>query len=657
MHLTKLICHLVLLLAFLSIPAEAQTQSDLVQTRIKWEEAKIAVKAGNYSTALRLYEELITDIGRLPQLFFEAAQAAFGSGNNRKARQYVNEALSSDDENFKNSSQYREAIRLAAQINTASREDAAAIKQAIYGDDISKLRQLFRSGADPNALDDRGDLVIHTALQIQALESNQFEYVTVFLQNGFDPNARDSEGRSILSNWLGHCRIEENRKNFSRCLEIAELLVKAGADVNGGTTGLIRIPFSYYSSESREKSLAIIRFLLDRGADPDKPPGSDRNPPLHGAASGGDMETAKLLIKSGADLNARDERGSTPLHQAIREKNLEMIKLLLRSGADIDARSEYRGTALHIAMFHDIELIRHLLESGADVNAKDNFWGSSPLHSVGASTEKLRLLLRYGAEIDTKNNSGRTPLHLAAAAGRTEVVRHMIQAGANLDTEPTNHSALEQAAMEGHPEIVDVLREAGGEVTVFASAALGDEERVQKLTGEGPTPAQEGAEALVGAAGGGQVQIVRMMINVGTDVNSKSRADRFALIEAVTRNRVEVVRLLVQSRADLEVSDENGTTPVGFAAMHLRELENSDPEVLRILVEAGADVNRKNKDGFLPMHAAVVSKHIEGVELLIKAGADVNVEDPVGVTPLQRAEGYEGDPKIVQLLKKAGARR
>ena len=148
-----------------------------------------------------------------------------------------------------------------------------------------------------------------------------------------------------------------------------------------------------------------------------------------------------------------------------------------------------------------------------------------------------------------------------------------------------------------------------------------------------------------------------MMINVGTDVNSKSRADRFALIEAVTRNRVEVVRLLVQSRADLEVSDENGTTPVGFAAMHLRELENSDPEVLRILVEAGADVNRKNKDGFLPMHAAVVSKHIEGVELLIKAGADVNVEDPVGVTPLQRAEGYEGDPKIVQLLKKAGARR
>ena len=92
------------------------------------------------------------------------------------------------------------------------------------------------------------------------------------------------------------------------------------------------------------------------------------------------VETVRLLVDYGADVNALDCSHSTPLHLASLRGVLEAVQFLIKHGADVNAQNETNSTPLHGAsLLRDVQIVQLLIDHGADVTAKD--WNhQTPLH-------------------------------------------------------------------------------------------------------------------------------------------------------------------------------------------------------------------------------------------------------------------------------------
>jgi ankyrin repeat protein len=127
---------------------------------------------------------------------------------------------------------------------------------------------------------------------------------------------------------------------------VAEVLIKAGANVNEKTTD----KYGYT--------------------------------PLHSAVRNGETAVAELLIKSGANLNAKNNNEDTPLHIAAWRRETAVAELLIKSGANLNAKNNNEDTPLHIAAWRRETAVAELLvKSGANVNAK-NKNGKTPFEEV-----------------------------------------------------------------------------------------------------------------------------------------------------------------------------------------------------------------------------------------------------------------------------------
>ncbi|MBS3764826.1 MAG: ankyrin repeat domain-containing protein, partial [Planctomycetes bacterium] len=159
---------------------------------------------------------------------------------------------------------------------------------------------------------------------------------------------------------------------------------------------------------------------------------------LAAAASGNHLETARVLIEEGAEVNGINQLGYPgPFYWAVIRSDPELVKLFIESGADVDRGAAGRGiTFLHkAATIGRTAVVRMLLDSGANPNAK--------------ATEKCSL-----------ECVNQTPLHCAAEKGHLETAKLLVSWGAKTDAEDAlGWTPLEEAAFGGHREVYDFLKE------------------------------------------------------------------------------------------------------------------------------------------------------------------------------------------------------
>ena len=150
--------------------------------------------------------------------------------------------------------------------------------------------------------------------------------------------------------------------------------------------------------------------------------------PLWAAAATGHPDVVKLLIERNADVDGRTSTHSTPLRAAAHEGHLDIVRCLVESGADVNARTQYKGTPIMAACeYGHLSIITYLINKGAfvDLQAKD---GNTALHYAAqrGHLEVVSQLLSLGAP-QLPNNQGLTPLFYACDCSSIEIVDYLIK--------------------------------------------------------------------------------------------------------------------------------------------------------------------------------------------------------------------------------------
>ena len=153
--------------------------------------------------------------------------------------------------------------------------------------------------------------------------------------------------------------------------------------------------------------------------------------PLHIAASnltGGHYEIAKLLIKNGASIDAKDNGGETPIFFAVKANNFEMVKLLVDNGAYLDYQDNTQNSIMHYAaeiIGDDVKILDYLIRNSSDSAVNSiNDREQTPLHlsAESGNAKAAKLLVENGADRDAEDNAQQTPVAAAEDADNEDDV-------------------------------------------------------------------------------------------------------------------------------------------------------------------------------------------------------------------------------------------
>eukprot|EP00820_Chromera_velia_P013783 Cvel_24209.t1-p1 / transcript=Cvel_24209.t1 / gene=Cvel_24209 / organism=Chromera_velia_CCMP2878 / gene_product=Serine/threonine-protein phosphatase 6 regulatory, putative / transcript_product=Serine/threonine-protein phosphatase 6 regulatory, putative / location=Cvel_scaffold2587:5403-14940(-) / protein_length=490 / sequence_SO=supercontig / SO=protein_coding / is_pseudo=false len=306
----------------------------------------------------------------------------------------------------------------------------------------------------------------------------------------------------------------------------------------------------------------------------------------------------------------------------------------------------------------DTGRLRALLKGGS-VNGKN----AMHFAAEAGCGEAMRLLKKAGLCVNEwiREDSGITPLHTAAAAGRLEAVKVALDLGAWVDAETQDgETALHKAVSNGHSKVVSELIARGiygnvpskdGETALHKAASNGHSKVVSELITRDTyvhVPSKDGETALHKAASNGHSKVVSELIACGIYVNMPSKDGETALHKAASNGHSKVVSELIARGIYVHVPSKDGETALHKAA------SNGHSKVVSELIACGIYVNVPLKDGETALHKATSNGHSKVVSELIARGIYVNVPSKENDTALHAA-ARTGDETLISLLIDAGA--
>ena len=384
--------------------------------------------------------------------------------------------------------------------------------QAVQGNRMAFLVQLVKGGVDVNVTNAIGRTAAHYAV----IRDNP-SALELLLNNGADPNLTDNEGRALLDLWHEH----KNEKMLA-------LLHAAGAKPappvheNEAMLALLHAAGAKPAPTAVEEQQSVISRVVDTEPVLDNKVESQD---LWQAAANNDRASAERLLAEGADAKAKNAAGNTAFDVAVESGHDALAAILLKAVAGINGRDGRGWTPLHWAIVaDDWDLVRELIEAGADISLGSQQNALEIAKLMNSETKLIEVFIDAKG-VDAIVRDGWTALMHAARDGHTEVVKLLIDNGADLNHK-SNHgdTALMYAARDGHTDVVKFLIDNGVD--------LNHKNNV-------------GGTALICAAREGRTEVVKLLIDNGANMNIKdSRFGRTALFMAEGRGHTEIINIL-----------------------------------------------------------------------------------------------------------------
>lgn len=320
---------------------------------------------------------------------------------------------------------------------------------------------------------------------------------------------------------------------------------------------------------------ATVQWLLEHGGASIKARdggGTKAKPPLFHAARTGNIELVSLLLRRGAEVNAKSTIGQSHLVEVVQSGNVEMLRLLLSHGGDANARDATgRALLIHAANAASVDMARHLLVHGADPNIRD-YTGQALLNLVAMATpakmDLVSLLLDHGAEPNVRDLTGQPLLVHSVTTGKKDLTRLLLSRGAD-------------------PNVRDLY----GRPVLLLLVKQRDLDLIRVLLEHGVSPNQlvdttgssAGETLLLYAIGSGDDDLVELLIKHGADPNARSKQGHTPLMQALQRGPTNdaLVALLVEAGASPDT--EGLCSPLMFATLSGRDV------VVQLLKAYGAE--------------------------------------------------------------------
>jgi uncharacterized protein len=434
-------------------------------------------------------------------------------------------------------------------VNTPGNDGATALHWAAHRDDVDTVDLLLRAAAHVNMADDLGT----TPLALAAANGNG-RIVEKLLAKGANPNLVSVNGTSPLmmaaragsasavKSLLGHGADVNARENSrkqtalmwaaaQRHSEVVRLLLEAGADIHART---LTYPTRVSFGPERPNKDPLAFGFIERGG----------STAFLFAARSGDVESAKLLISAGTDVNESLPDNQSAVVVAARSGHEKLAQFLVEQGADPNAAGA--GFApLHIAILHSQpELLKALLNHGADPNVE--LKRGTPIRRNGGD---LELPTGEGAidQIGAVNFMGATPFWLAAKYADVGLMRILADSGADR-RKPLKNGITPLMAAAGFGWNGSKTRR-GLDYHVSALGIDGKKTAVQKD--------REALETL---------EAVTFLLDKDADVNQTDAEGNTALFGAIELGLESTVKALVDNGAALNVKNKAGQTPLSLTA-------------------------------------------------------------------------------------------
>ena len=378
-------------------------------------------------------------------------------------------------------------------------------------------------------------------------------------------------------------------------VDIARTLVKHKANVNAitdsGDTPL--------TLAARNKHDNVVHALLSDSQCLVDAKGQDGYTALHHSCIYGHVDIVRTLVNHKANVNARTDRGDSPLTLAAMNKHDNVVHALLSdSQCLVDAKGQDGYTALHHScIYGHVDVVRTLVKHKANVNARTDR-GDTPL-TLAARNDNDNvvhaLLSDSQCHVDAKGQDGYTALDCSCRYGYVDIVRTLVKHKANVNARTdSGDTPLTLAARNKHDNVVHAL--------------LSDSQCLVDAKG------QDGSTALHYSCRYGHVDIVRTLVNHKANVNARTDSGDTPLILAARNKHDNVVHALLsdsQCLVDAKLKGQDGYTALHHSCIY------GHVDIVRTLVNHKANVNARTDRGDSPLTLAAMNKHDNVVHALL----------------------------------------